>query len=56
MRKNSYGRILKEEPKEQHLSIVPKSCSNLKIIDSLSYFFFKLFKKSCKNVISLSIF
>ena len=27
MRKNSYGIILKEEPKEQHLSAVPKSCT-----------------------------
>ena len=27
MRKNSHGRILKGEPKEQHLSTVPKSCS-----------------------------
>ena len=26
MRKNSYGKILKGEPKEQHLSTVPKSC------------------------------
>jgi len=27
MRKNLHGKILKEEPKEQHLSIVPKSYS-----------------------------
>ena len=27
MRKNLQGRILKYEPKEQHLSTVPKSCS-----------------------------
>ena len=27
MRKNPHGRILKGEHKEQHLSIVPKSCS-----------------------------
>ena len=27
MRKYSHGRILKEEPKEQHVSTVPKSCS-----------------------------
>ena len=27
MRKNSYGIILKEEPKEQHLNAVPKSCT-----------------------------
>ena len=26
MRKNPYGRILRGEPKEQHLSIVPTSC------------------------------
>ena len=26
MRKNSHGKILKEELKEQYLSIVPKSC------------------------------
>ena len=26
MRKNPHDRILKEEPKEQHLSTVPKSC------------------------------
>ena len=26
MRKNSHGKILKEEPKEQHLIIIPKSC------------------------------
>ena len=25
MRKNSYDRILKREPKEQHLSTIPKS-------------------------------
>ena len=29
MRKNLHDRILKEEPKEQHLSTVPKSCSNI---------------------------
>jgi len=29
MRKKSYGRILKWEPKKQHLRIVPKSCSKL---------------------------
>ena len=27
MRKKPHDRILREEPKEQHLSIVPKSCS-----------------------------
>jgi len=27
MKKNPHGRILKREPKEQHLSTVPKSCS-----------------------------
>ena len=27
MRKNSHGRILEGEPKEQHLNTVPKSCS-----------------------------
>ena len=27
MRNNPYGIILKEEPKKQHLSTVPKSCS-----------------------------
>ena len=27
MRKNPHGRILKGEPKEQHLITVPKSCS-----------------------------
>ena len=30
MRKNQPGRVLKGESKEQHLSTVPKSCSNLK--------------------------
>ena len=28
MRKNPHSRILKGELKEQHLSTVPKSCSN----------------------------
>ena len=32
MRKNSHVKILKREPKEQHLSIVPKSCSFKKSI------------------------
>ena len=27
MRKNLYGRIIREQPKEQHLNTVPKSCS-----------------------------
>ena len=27
MRKNSHDRILKGEPKKQHLSTIPKSCS-----------------------------
>ena len=27
MRKNQHGKILKEEPKKQHLSTVLKSCS-----------------------------
>ena len=27
MKKNPHDRILKEEPKEQHLSTVPKYCS-----------------------------
>ena len=27
MRKNPHDRILKGEPKEQHLNTVPKSCS-----------------------------
>ena len=27
MKKNPYGKILKRESKEQHLSTVPKSCS-----------------------------
>ena len=31
MRKNLHDRILKEEPKEQHLSTVPKSYSNIYI-------------------------
>ena len=31
MRKNSYDRILKGEPKEQYLSTVPKSCSFINI-------------------------
>ena len=26
MRKNLHGRILREEPEEQHLSTIPKSC------------------------------
>ena len=32
MNKNPHDRILKEEPKEQHLSIVPKSCHILKCV------------------------
>ena len=31
MKKNPHGRILKKVPKEQHLSIVPKSCSYIYI-------------------------
>ena len=27
MRKKSHGRILRKEPKKQHLNTVPKSCS-----------------------------
>ena len=30
MNKNSHGRILKEKPKEQHISTVPMSCHILK--------------------------
>ena len=30
MRKNSHGKILRGKPKEQHLNIVPKSCSYVK--------------------------
>ena len=26
-KKNQHGKILKEEPKKQYLSIIPKSCS-----------------------------
>ena len=37
MRKNSHDRILKEESKEQHLSTVPKFCSNLNTVDSNFY-------------------
>ena len=33
MRKKSHDRILREEPKEQHLSTVPKSYSSLLIND-----------------------
>ena len=29
MRKKPHGRILREEPKKQHLNTVPKSCSFL---------------------------
>ena len=32
MRKNPHGRILKREPKEQHLSTVTKSCYSLNTI------------------------
>ena len=32
MNKNPHGRILKEEPKEQHLSTVLKSCNILKCV------------------------
>jgi len=32
MRKNSHGRILREEPKEQHLSTVPKSFPTEKLM------------------------
>ena len=35
MRKNSYGKILKEEPKKQYLSNVPKSCSYIIILNTL---------------------
>ena len=31
MRKKSHGTILRDEPKEQHLSTVYKSCSNIYI-------------------------
>ena len=29
MRKNSHGKILRGEPKEQHITTVPKSCSSM---------------------------
>ena len=29
MKKNPYGRFLRDEPKEQYISIVPKSCPNV---------------------------
>ena len=32
MIKNSYNRILKREPKEQHLNTESKSCSNYKYL------------------------
>ena len=36
MRKNPHGKILKEEPKEQHLNTVPKCCPIIIIIIIIS--------------------
>ena len=35
MRKNSHGKILKEELKEQHLNIISKLCSKNKMLTKL---------------------
>ena len=50
MRKNPHSRILKGKPKEQHLNIVPKSCSfkknlELTFINLIYYFHFSLNQK-----------
>ena len=34
MRKKSHDRTLRDEPKEQHLSTVPKSCANKNMISN----------------------
>ena len=51
MRKNPYGRILRSEFKEQHLSIVHKSCSILIICFFIqdNYYYIKIIKnfKKC---------
>ena len=49
MRKNSHDKILKRDPKEQYLSTVPKSCSNLNIVGS----HFLYFVNSLKNFIRI---
>ena len=43
MRKNSHGRILKREPKEQHLSTIPKFCPFLEKGKQISYTIFRYF-------------
>ena len=58
MKKNPHGRILKEEPKEQHLSTVPKSCHILKCVceNVESYKLVKrLIWRSCFNKILFSL-
>ena len=37
MRKKPYGRILRREPKEQHLSTIPKFCSMIKFTISQTF-------------------
>ena len=58
MNKNPHGRILKEEPKEQHLSTVPKFCHILKCVceNVESYKLVKrLIWRSCFNKILFSL-
>ena len=43
MRKNSYGKILKEKPKKQYLSTVLMSCSIIIIIDTFTILIFELY-------------
>ena len=48
MRKNPLDRILKGEPKEQYLSIVPKSCSIY--INIYIYIYIYIFLKQPSNL------
>ena len=50
MRKNSHGKILREKPKEQYLSTVPKSCL-CRHNPSFLFFSFFLFLKGRHNLI-----
>ena len=48
MRKKPHGRILRGEPKEQHLSSVPKSCSSSIIPLFIKFIYSKDFPPSRK--------
>ena len=54
MRKNPHSRILKNEPKKQHLNIVPKSCPIL-IIHFKKFLIKKLIKYK-KTLVIFSYF